>query len=171
MKRIFVFFLILFFANINVIAKKSYVTVYCYTNSKVSEYTTGDPYIYLSGDIPTTMKDKYSAKDLGYGQYTYIYQWMGHVTNLLSDNGYTCEQMNTVSYGTNNSSLITIFLFSKDSSDSTSPSYIQRTREENDSDIYEVARYNLQGLPISEREKGIQIIVYSNYTTKTVIKE
>lgn len=169
MKRIFVFFLILFFANINVIAKKSYVTVYCYTNSRVN--TTGDPYIYLSGDIPTTMKSEYSAKDLGYGLYTYVYNWMGHVANLLSDNGYTCEQMNTVSYSTNNSSLITIFLFSKDSSDSTSPSYIQRTREENDSDIYEVARYNLQGLPISEREKGIQIIVYSNYTTKTVIKE
>lgn len=169
MKRIFVFFLILFFANINVIAKKSYVTVYCYTNYRVN--TTGDPYIYLSGDIPTTMKDKYSAKDLGYGQYTYVYNWMGHVANLLSDNGYTCEQMNTVSIGSNNSDVKTIFLFSKESSDSTAPSYIQRTREENDSDIYEVARYNLQGLPISEREKGIQIIVYSNYTTKTVIKE
>lgn len=169
MKRIFVFFLILFFANINVIAKKSYVTVYCYTNYRVN--TTGDPYIYLSGDIPTTMKSEYSAKDLGYGQYTYVYNWMGHVINLLSDNGYTCEQMNTVSIGSDNSAVKTIFLFSKESSDSTAPSYIQRTREENDSDIYEVARYNLQGLPISEREKGIQIIVYSNYTTKTVIKE
>jgi len=40
-----------------------------------------------------------------------------------------------------------------------------------DSDAIEVARYNLQGIPISENEKGIQIIVYSDYTTKTVINE
>ncbi len=111
MKRFFVFFLFLFFANIIVIAKKSYVTVYCSTSIKVGEYSTGDSYIHLSGDIPTTMKSEYSAKDLGYGKYTYVYNWMGHVINLLSDNGYTCEQMNTVSIGSDNSAVKTIFLF------------------------------------------------------------
>ena len=40
-----------------------------------------------------------------------------------------------------------------------------------ESNKVEKGRYNLQGLPISENEKGIQIIVYSNYTTKTIIKE
>ena len=35
----------------------------------------------------------------------------------------------------------------------------------------EVARYNLSGRPCSPNEKGVQIIVYSNFTTKTVILE
>ena len=40
-----------------------------------------------------------------------------------------------------------------------------------DQEAVEVARYNLQGLPVSEDEKGVQIIVYSNFTTKTIIVE
>lgn len=40
-----------------------------------------------------------------------------------------------------------------------------------DGEAYEVARYNLQGMQVNENTKGIQIIVYSNYTTKTVIVE
>ncbi len=40
-----------------------------------------------------------------------------------------------------------------------------------DEDVYEIARYNLQGVPIHKTEKGVHIIVYSNYTTKTVIIE
>ena len=40
-----------------------------------------------------------------------------------------------------------------------------------DQDVHEVARYNLQGMPVDEHEKGLQIVVYSNYTTKTVIIE
>ncbi len=38
-------------------------------------------------------------------------------------------------------------------------------------DAEEVARYNLSGRPCSPNEKGVQIIVYSNFTTKTVILE
>mgnify|MGYP003307038838 CR=1 FL=1 len=38
-------------------------------------------------------------------------------------------------------------------------------------DIREIARYNLQGIPVTPSDKGIQIIVYSNYTTKTVVVE
>jgi hypothetical protein len=34
-----------------------------------------------------------------------------------------------------------------------------------------VARYNLQGIPVKANEKGVQIIVYSNYTTKTIVVE
>ena len=37
-------------------------------------------------------------------------------------------------------------------------------------DAEEVARYNLSGRPCSPNEKGIQIIVYSNFTTKTIIE-
>ena len=39
----------------------------------------------------------------------------------------------------------------------------------NKDEIKEVARYNLSGQPCSPKEKGIQIIVYSDFTTKTVI--
>ena len=35
----------------------------------------------------------------------------------------------------------------------------------------EVARYNLSGRPCSPNEKGVQIIVYSDFTTRTVISD
>ena len=38
-------------------------------------------------------------------------------------------------------------------------------------DAVEVARYNLAGRPCSPNEKGVQVIVYSNFTTKTVISD
>lgn len=38
-------------------------------------------------------------------------------------------------------------------------------------EFIEVARYNLSGRPCHPNDKGIQIIVYSNYTTKTIIVE
>ena len=41
----------------------------------------------------------------------------------------------------------------------------------NSSDVEEVARYNLSGRPCSPNEKGIQIIVYSDFTTRTVISD
>jgi hypothetical protein len=40
-----------------------------------------------------------------------------------------------------------------------------------DNDAEEVARYNLSGRPCSPNEKGVQIIVYSDFTTKTVISD
>ena len=38
-------------------------------------------------------------------------------------------------------------------------------------DVEEVARYNLAGRSCSPNEKGVQIIVYSDFTTKTVISD
>lgn len=38
-------------------------------------------------------------------------------------------------------------------------------------DVREVARYNLQGIRCAPSEKGVQIVVYSDYTTKTIIVE
>ena len=35
----------------------------------------------------------------------------------------------------------------------------------------EVARYNLSGRPCTPSDKGVQIIVYSDYTTRTVIED
>ena len=36
-------------------------------------------------------------------------------------------------------------------------------------DAYEVARYSLSGRPCKPTDKGVQIIVYSDYTTQTII--
>ena len=55
-------------------------------------------------------------------------------------------------------------------SEGSSPAKIQSVQSE-DGIPYEVARYNLQGIPVKASEKGVQIIVYSNYTTKTVVVE
>ncbi|MBO4812454.1 MAG: hypothetical protein J5552_12980 [Prevotella sp.] len=43
--------------------------------------------------------------------------------------------------------------------------------DEYDGEAKELARNNLQDIPMKKLEKGVQIIVYSNYTTKTVIVE
>ena len=37
--------------------------------------------------------------------------------------------------------------------------------------VTEIARYNLLGQKINEAEAGVQIIVYSDYSTKTIINE
>ena len=37
--------------------------------------------------------------------------------------------------------------------------------------VEEVARYNLSGVPCSPNDKGIQIIVFSDFTTRTVISD
>ena len=41
----------------------------------------------------------------------------------------------------------------------------------NDGETEEVARYNLSGYPCTANDKGVQIIVYSDFTTKTIIVE
>mgnify|MGYP007101893808 CR=1 FL=1 len=57
------------------------------------------------------------------------------------------------------------FLLSKTADTSNA---IQMTTMD-DEEVTEIARYNLQGIPVRKSEKGLQIIVFSNYTTKTVV--
>ncbi len=57
--------------------------------------------------------------------------------------------------------------------DDSSPTVVNtistnRTRSE---EAEEVARYNLSGRPCAANEKGVQIIVYSDYTTRTIIED
>ena len=40
-----------------------------------------------------------------------------------------------------------------------------------DTDATEVARYDLQGRPCSPTTRGVQIIVYSDFTTRTIISD
>ena len=44
-------------------------------------------------------------------------------------------------------------------------------RDYSDGDVNEVARYNLSGRPCRPNEKGVQIIVYSDFTTQTIISD
>lgn len=128
----------LFMASSNTFAQKTYINV-CYEQSRIS----------LSGDIPTTMLEKYYHGDIG------------NILNKLSENGFEVEFMCNYKESTVN------YLLSKKVS--SYPNAVRGIELNEDEDVTEVARYNLQGLPVSKNEKGVQIIVYSNYTTKTVI--
>ena len=44
-------------------------------------------------------------------------------------------------------------------------------RDYSDGDVNEVARYYLSGRPCRPNEKGVQIIVYSDFSTKTIISD
>ena len=145
----FVFFLCLFMTSMCSFAQKNYLVLH-YTMSNSGRW-------YIGGDIPDGMNEYYRAPSSDGGvQRTIV---AASIINQLAERGYEVEfnpDENT-------------YLLSKKSSGTSSA--VQRVRADDDFEIYEVARYNLQGLPINANEKGIQIIVYSNYTTKTVIVE
>ena len=126
-------------------AQKKYVLIYKITYNRI---------FTLKGDVPTDMQKNY--------KYTYDddeEQVFYDIVNMLGERGYELESVrNSLS-----------FIMSRKS---TSPaSAISRAKSDDGEEAYEVARYNLQGVPVSKNEKGVQIIVYSNYTTKTVIVE
>lgn len=131
-------------------AQKSYVNV-------VADHIYSSIYqeIYLTGDVPAGIKTHYD----GYGSSAMT---LGAVLNLLAKEGFVVEQMSCAAEGE-------VILLSRAASppDSDEVEHIAV----DDQDVKEVARYNLQGLPVDKDEKGIQIVVYSNYTTKTVIVE
>ena len=164
MKKILLLFLVVLY-NCDVFAQNSYVRIY-----KYSDYI-----FYFDGEIPseiassltptsndTYAKDytyKYSFNDTyGNEKRTYFY-WI----NLFASYGYELEFMGNELYKG--------FILSKPSTPSSSSIPRVQADENIDEEVYEVARYNLQGIPVRKTEKGVQIIVYSNYTTKTVIVE
>ncbi len=126
--------------------------------------------IILSGDIPPTMEYLCRLNDFGGGRWKYN---IGKLLNKLADYGFTVEQMNTASgvnsYG--NLKTKTYFLLSRSSSDQDSSDAAPNVRANTGTENTEVARFNLQGMPVKANDKGLQIVVYSNYTTKTVIVE
>ena len=141
-------------------AQKSYITLNM--SSYNGYYEPGTP--YLTGDVTDDLSEyldlkKSSAKNFWWGTSCYL----GEVLNKLSEKGYEIEYVvDTTHY---------ILSKRKDGSGSSSYSKIQSINTEDEGEPYEVARYNLQGIPVKSYEKGIQIIVFSNYTTKTVIVE
>ena len=49
------------------------------------------------------------------------------------------------------------------------PSTVKSVESPNNDDTVEVARYDLSGCPCSPNKKGVQIIVYSDFSTKTIV--
>lgn len=148
--------------SIPLYSQKSYVTVMGNTNQG---------HIILSGDIPQNMKNQYYDYELanltGSTFYNIGYN-IGYILNLLAQEGFTIEHQSTASASNNSGTVYTTILYTLSRQISSSNAV---PRVQDNEGIYEVARYNLQGSPVSENEKGIQIIVYSNYTTTTVIME
>lgn len=108
--------------------------------------------IEIHGDRPSSIKNVY-------------YNWDDCFKDL-SKADYKIDQMMAYEEGDH---FYKVFIAS--STKSSSGSAPIRQIEEDENEVYEVARYNLQGLPVNKYEKGIQIVVYSNYTTKTIIVE
>ena len=136
-------------------AQKSYVHIYVTEALKLSESHHSGSTMYLTGDIPSGLKDYY--------YYFNDDMTIGKLMTLLGREGFVLEKAFEMGNGEGE-----IVIMSRGSSPSQSK--IQ-TIETEEGEPHEVARYNLQCLPAKPTEKGIQIIVYSNYTTKAVIVE
>lgn len=145
MKRIIIVLFVLL-GSIETFAQKSYLLV-----------REDGCDVYLSGDVPSDMKSSYS-----YGTAAYAIK-TGELLNELAKRGFEIESM----CGAGKGYFSTTFLLSKKSSGGYSS--IQTISNDEEGEVTEIARYNLQGMPVKENEKGLQIIVYSNYTTKTVV--
>lgn len=145
-------------ALLNAHAQKSYVTVFFGSDSNES--------IKLSGAIPATMKDTYLPL-YDFNQYN-VNLCIGEVLNELAANGFEVEKLSTT---TCKDKVYTTYLLAKPASDAGVMTAIPKQKTDDGDDVTEVARYNLQGLPVKPTEKGLQIVVYSNYTTRAVIVE
>ena len=136
-------------------AQKSYVHIYVTEGLKLSESHQSGSTMYLTGDIPSGIQDYY--------YYFNDDMTIGKLMTLLGREGFVLEKAFEMGNGEGE-----IVIMSRSSSPSQSKIQSIQTDE---GTPYEVARYNLQGMPVKATEKGIQIIVYSNYTTKAVIVE
>ena len=153
-------FLILLFLmaiGTSAFARKSYINVYVRYNMNSSDGQT----MTITGDIPNGIKSNYDS----YSDKITI----GQMLNMLSQEGYEVEFMSGSGNGEGENFSKMNYLLSKNISSNEDDAIT--IVHSDDGEAYEVARYNLQGMQVNENTKGIQIIVYSNYTTKTVIVE
>ncbi len=137
-------------------AQKTYVNVVALGVNNNYGHT-----IYLSGDIPSGMQQFYD--------HYYDKTLVGEILNRLASHGFEVEQMSCT---TNEEQMREVIILSKNATSMPTQVREAPTVERNGKgEIKEVARYNLQGMPVQPHEKGVQIVVYSNYTTRTVIVE
>lgn len=164
MKKL-LFAIFLLSVGFNAYAQKQYLSLIVNLNDK--SYESYYTFAYLSGDLPEGMTYKVTYEDVNAPKTNMSYPYnsktsLGLLLNILSEKGFSVES--TMSQSEN-----TLFILSRASQNTSNA--IQRVIIDNDEEVTEVARYNLQGMPIGKNEKGIQIVVYSNYTTKTIIVE
>lgn len=147
-------------------AQKEYVIIRAVVNGQ--DYSSGivqykTPSFSFSSDAYLLM-----PSNPGYDENFVVFR---RAVDELVAAGFVIEQSNGYGYGTNTDAMLLVF--ARESSGGFDPAGIPQVRPDDDADVEvrEVARYNLQGIPVGKNEKGVHVIVYSNYTTKTVIVE
>lgn len=128
---------------------KSYVSIYFNMNEPTSNWVTAR----LSGNVPVGMKNSYIA--------TYDRLTEGEIINMIALNGYVIDKV--VGIGETYSMII----MSKNISDNLD--IITTIPQHTNTDKIEMCRYNMQGYIVNADEPGIQIIVYSDYSTEVKI--
>lgn len=118
-------------------------------------------YYYVEGALPSGVEGRYTSTNYSFAD----------VINILASKGFEVEFFEAYGYGYSGSTGYTsnrrMVIMSK--SGTPELGAIEEISTDDNTEAVEVARYNLQGIPVNENEKGVQIIVYSNYTTKTVV--
>ena len=132
--------------GVSAYAQKSYLFLSAYHSFNIM------PEITLSGAVPDGMQKQYNKYEA----------YLGDVIEAIGQKGFTVELMTRADE-------VTQIIFSKPAEPQASA--VARVTADPDEEVKEVARYNLQGIPVGKNEKGVQIIVFSNYTTKTVVVE
>lgn len=153
MKKI-ILMLMISIMSLTASAQKEYVTLYAFLYDTINQNIGHN--MYLFGALPDGVKKVYQTTD----KKTAV-----DILTILTENGYELESITSVG-----NSAAAYFLFSKTSSHDDGMSRLPVIQDDTE-DVYEIARYNLQGIPVDKKYKGLQIIVYSNYTTKAFIQE
>ena len=137
------------FALFTATAQRSYVSLYINMNAADSKWVSAR----VSGDIPESMKDYYAA--------TYDRLSDGELINMLAKEGFTIDKI--AAMGETNC----VVIMSKNSSSDSG--IITKSADEQVTNAMEIARYDLQGRLVDDDCPGLQIVVYSDYSAKTVV--
>lgn len=120
---------------------KQYVTI--------SNFSGSGSYYYVEGALPSGVFRSYDSARYSFAD----------ILNILASKGFEVEFFDRYNTG--------MVIMSK--SGTPESNAIEEISSDDDAEATEVARYNMQGLPVNENEKGVQIVVYSNFTAKVVI--
>ena len=130
-------------------AQRSYVSLYINMNYADSKWVSAR----VSGDIPASMKDYYAA--------TYDRLSDGELINMLANEGFMIDKIAAMGETT------CVVIMSKNSSSDSG--IITKSADEQSTNAVEIARYDLQGRLVDDDSPGLQIVVYSDYSAKTVV--
>ena len=154
MKRLF-FLSCLLVCSVACWAQKQYVNIIA-TGKQAREG------ISLSGAIPAGMQDFYTSY---YGNIVTL----GDIINQLADRGFVVEHMSSDCYAPSGGEPMFREIVIMSRAASPEQGAIEVVSGDNDPTATEVARYNLQGQPVDKHERGVQIVVYSDFTARTVV--